>query len=214
MLSAKLLCRRQKLLTNHANPGSVGARGEPQMRPIIKLEAVQATEKSQGIIREWLVAYGCRDFAIGLEGGNGYVLFKLPLKDGTILPVKLVVRTQEYARTMMERDPYEKRGARGQTVTKKRPRGEWEERHRADAERAAWSLACDWLRTELSMVELGVATVEEVFLSRIASANGQTVAQLFDIRRLLAGKNFTAIPVDRQCRPAPGAMDTILQITE
>lgn len=156
------------------------------MRPIKKMEAVQAVEKSQGIIRDWLTRYGCRDFGIGLEDGDGYVFFKLPLESGQILPIKLLVRTKAYATVMMQRDPYHNPDT---NRSKRMPKAEWEKRHRADAEKAAWSLACDWLTTELSMVELGVATVEEVFLSRIAAPDGKIVAQLFDIPRLLEGKN-------------------------
>lgn len=157
-------------------------------RPIIKLSATQSAGKSQGIIRDWLKAYGCRSFGIGEQDEDGIIQFQLPVGEQTI-PIQIVVRTKAYAAVMMKRDPYEYVSENGRTVRKRISRAQWASQHRADAEKAAWSLAAQKIQTDLSMVELGIQTLEEIFLPHIVTPKGITVSSGFSIQRLLEGKN-------------------------
>lgn len=116
------------------------------------------------------------------------IQFQLPVGEQTI-PIQIVVRTKAYATVMMKRDPYEYVSENGRTIRKRISKSQWIEQHQRDAEIAGWSLAAQKLQTDLSMVELGIQTLEEIFLPHIMTPTGITVSSGFSIQRLLEGKN-------------------------
>lgn len=52
------------------------------------------------------------------------------------------------------------------------------------AKRVAWRIIKDWLRVQLSLIEAGASTIEEVLLPWAITTDGQTVAQ-----RVLSGSS-------------------------
>lgn len=61
------------------------------------------------------------------------------------------------------------------------------------ARRVSWRVIRDWLRAQLTLIEAGAATIEEVMLPWAVTADGSTVAN-----RLLHGPNgFLALPAPR-----------------
>lgn len=58
------------------------------------------------------------------------------------------------------------------------------------ARRVSWRVVRDWLRAQLTLIEAGAATIEEVMLPWAVTSDGTTVAQ-----RMLSGPNgFLALP--------------------
>ncbi len=52
------------------------------------------------------------------------------------------------------------------------------------AKRVSWRILKDWLRVQLSLIEAGASTIEEVLLPWALTADGQTVSQ-----RVLSGES-------------------------
>lgn len=52
----------------------------------------------------------------------------------------------------------------------------------AHAKRVSWRILKDWLRSQLSLIEAGASSIEEVMLPWAITADGQTIAQ-----RVLSG---------------------------
>lgn len=62
------------------------------------------------------------------------------------------------------------------------------------AQRVAWRVIRDWTRAQLTMVEAGVVSIEEVMLPWAMTNNGITVAN----RLLFGGEGFLALPAPSQ----------------
>lgn len=61
------------------------------------------------------------------------------------------------------------------------------------ARRVSWRVVRDWLRAQLTLIEAGAATIEEVMLPWAITSDGTTVAQ-----RMLSGPNgFLALPAPK-----------------
>lgn len=61
--------------------------------------------------------------------------------------------------------------------------------NREHAQRVAWRVLRDWIRAQLTLIEAGVAKVEEVMLPWAITGDGQTVAQ-----RMLTAKGLIGLP--------------------
>lgn len=57
------------------------------------------------------------------------------------------------------------------------------------ARRVSWRVVRDWLRAQLTLVEAGASTIEEVMLPWAITADGSTVAH-----RMLSGAGLLALP--------------------
>ncbi len=62
-------------------------------------------------------------------------------------------------------------------------------RNKEHAQRVAWRVLRDWVRAQLTLIEAGVAKVEEVMLPWAILGDGQTVAQ-----RMLTSKGLIGLP--------------------
>jgi len=65
------------------------------------------------------------------------------------------------------------------------PRNKCTEEH---ARRVSWRVLKDWLRAQLTLVEAGASTIEEVMLPWAITADGSTVSQ-----RMLSGSGLIAL---------------------
>ena len=61
----------------------------------------------------------------------------------------------------------------------------WELPIRAQARRTAWRVALEWLKVQLYMIELGMKTVQQVFLSDMMTPDGKsTLGELLESGKL------------------------------
>jgi len=97
-------------------------------------------------------------------------------------PVAMPVDYGKLAELYLTEDPWSHR--------KRKSRAEWEEDKRQVAYRAASSLLEDYLKAMVTIVEMGVSTFEEVFISHFVAKNGQRLGDYFKARlpEVVAGK--------------------------
>jgi len=152
-------------------------------RPVIKMQATRSIADSQGMIRRWLKDYGCDNFTMGERDGIPFIGFELPINDGAKhIPIFYKIHVDRYAKVLIERDPW--------TSRKHKTQKQWDHEKREQAEKSAWSLVADKLAADLSLVELELQTLEDVFLSKIMSPDGTTtIGEAFSVEKMLAGKN-------------------------
>ena len=50
--------------------------------------------------------------------------------------------------------------------------------HQAQAERVAWRILKDWVRAQMAIIEVGMVTLDEVFMPYMMMGNGQTLYQV------------------------------------
>ncbi len=156
-------------------------------RPVIKLQATRAIAKSQEMVRDWLKAYGCINFSQGERDGMPFIAFELPINGGEgTVPILYKIRVDNYAQTLLDRNPW--------TTRKQKSQEQWESETREQAERSAWSLVADKLAADLSLVELQLQTLADVFLSKMATPDGVTVGECFSVDRLIQGKQPLLLP--------------------
>jgi hypothetical protein len=65
-------------------------------------------------------------------------------------------------------------------------------RTKEHAQRVAWRVLRDWMRAQLTLIEAGVAKVEEVMLPWAITGDGQTVAQ-----RMLTSQGLIGLPAPK-----------------
>lgn len=97
-------------------------------------------------------------------------------------PVSLPVDYARLAELYLEEDPW--------TTRKFKSRDEWEADKREVAYRAAFSLIEDYLKSMVTIVEMGVFSFEEIFVSYFIDKRGKRLGEYFKAKlpELVAGK--------------------------
>jgi hypothetical protein len=70
-------------------------------------------------------------------------------------------------------------GRRPKNTWQRGNREEWADKDREQAERVAWRQLLRWIQAQLAMIEVGMVTVDEVFLPYLQSRDGRSMYQLF-----------------------------------
>ena len=124
-----------------------------------------SVEETVGEVQKLLASSGANSVSMHYEGGkpvgidfavklDGYPLqFRLPVNAVAVQKVLTAAKLRQHQRTP------------------------------AHAERVAWRILRDWVRVQLSLVELKQAELAQVFLPYVLSDNGETLYQGFRIGR-------------------------------
>ncbi|MFQ5903841.1 MAG: hypothetical protein ACE5JO_09130 [Candidatus Binatia bacterium] len=121
-----------------------------------------------------LMTFGCEGIQVRILPGEDTQLF---FKHAG-LSIQVPVRSKGYA----------------EALGRKRLRGRYSKATIARIERqskiAAWSLALDWLKANLMLVEMDILSFEEAFMSHVLLTSGKTVGQVarLELPLLMAGK--------------------------
>ena len=135
--------------------------------------------EAQQRIRKILLKFGVDRIIFDEDFKNFMVFVKFQYRN---YPVCIPINYDNVSKIFRKQDPY---GSR-----KRISSDEWESRHRETAYKAAFSIIEDFIKSMITMVELGVFTFEEIFVSYFIGANGQRLGELFTKRlpELIGGK--------------------------
>lgn len=137
-------------------------------------ENATSGDKAIGEIQKMLRAFGCQRFATGedYETGELFVQFE---HRGRMVHLK--ASASGYAAAWIKEHPYGPR-TRG-------TRAEHEAKAKCIGGVAVYSILRDWVKGQVTAIEIGMLTFESAFLSHIMLTSGQTVIEHVQGQRLL-----------------------------
>lgn len=137
-------------------------------------ENATSGDKAIAEMQKILRAYGCRKFATGndYDTGNLFVQFE---HQGRV--VQLEASAHGYAQAYLKRNPFNSRRRTTKTA------------HEAKAlekgEMAVYSILRDWLKGQITAIEIGILEFESAFLPHIVTQDGRRVIEVIKSSNLL-----------------------------
>ena len=140
-----------------------------------KANPMQAQARIQGTLQK----FGVSRIAFEQDFVARTLTVRLQYKE---YPVCIPVEYGRLAELYIKEDPY--------TTRKRMTRGEWEAAKREVAYRAAFSLLEDYLKSMSTIVEMGVFSFEEIFVSYFVGPGGKRLGTFFKARlpELVSGR--------------------------
>ena len=117
-------------------------------------------------IQRTLRQFGCSKFATGEDFDKAEVFVQFEYRGRLIY---MTVSIKAYAAKWLQQNPW--------TQRKKSTRTEWEARALEQASVSIYSILRDAIKAQVMLVELGIKSFEEVFLSDIVLPSGKSVMQ-------------------------------------
>jgi len=137
-------------------------------------------EEARGRIRKTLKKFGVDRISFDEDFRNHaiYVCFKY-----RNYPVSIPVNYGALALNFLKQEPYNSR--------RRCSREEYEEKKREIAYRAAFSILEDFIKSMVTMVEIGIFSFEEIFVAYFVDQNGRRLGELFKKRlpELIGGQH-------------------------
>ena len=133
-----------------------------------KCDPVHAQQR----IRQTLIKFGVDRIAFDEDLKAFTIYMKFRYKD---YPVCIPVNYDQVAKKFMQASP--------RTRTSRTAKDKWESRHRDKAYRASFSIIEDFIKSMITMVELGVFTFEEIFISYFMGPNEKRLGEYL-VKRL------------------------------
>lgn len=137
-------------------------------------ENASSGQKAINDIQIILKSFGCTKFATGEDFETGEVFIQF---EHNGRPVNLKASAKGYAAAWLKRNPWN---------TKRRCSGE-EHNSRAltKGSLAVYSVLRDWVKGQVTAIEIGVLTFESAFLSHMLLPDGKRVIEAIQERKLL-----------------------------
>lgn len=129
--------------------------------------AIQEIQKS-------LRAFGCTKFATGTDYESGEVFIQFEHRGRR---VELSASARGYAAAWLRHNPWNNR--------RKANKKEHEERALEIGGIAVYSILRDWVKGQVTAIEIGVLTFESAFLSHLVLPNGRRVIEEIEARGML-----------------------------
>lgn len=123
--------------------------------------------KAQQRIRDTLMKFGVDMISFGEDFSKFEVVVSFKYQD---YPVCIPVNYHDLAQLYIDEDPYNYR--------KRGTREDWEAKKREVAYRATYSLLDDFLKSLITIVELGAFSFEEIFVSYFVNKDGQRLGEM------------------------------------
>lgn len=130
-----------------------------------------AVEEMQKILR----TFGAGSFGVMEDFGKGEVLVQFEHRGRT---VQITASSKGYAAAWLRHHPYGPR-TRG-------ARSDYEKKALRIGHLAVYSILRDWIKGQVTAVEVGMLSFEGAFLGQLMLANGETVLQRVTANKLLA----------------------------
>jgi hypothetical protein len=142
----------------------------------MKLPYENATSGKRAIddIEKILRAFGCSKFATGSDFDTGEIFIQFDHRNRMI---SLKASAKGYAAAWLRENPY--------TPKKRRTRQEHEHKALEIGEVAVYSVLRDWVKGQVTAIEIGVLSFEAAFLSHMMLPNGKRVIEELQEKRLL-----------------------------
>lgn len=128
-------------------------------------------QQAQARIQATLRKFGVSRISFEEDFEQCTLTVRLQYKD---YPVSIPVDYGRLAEIYLEEDPY--------TSRKRMTRQAWEDGKREVAYRAAFSLLEDYLKSMVTIVEMGVFSFEEIFVSYFVGPGGKRLGEIFKQR--------------------------------
>lgn len=125
-------------------------------------------------IQKMLRAFGCQRFATGEDYGTGELFIQFEHRGRQ---VQLKASARGYAAAWLREHPY---GSRIRAT-----RAEHEAKAMKISGVAVYSVLRDWVKAQVTAIEIGMLTFEAAFLSHILLPSGQTVIEYAQQQKLL-----------------------------
>lgn len=125
-------------------------------------------------IRKMLSAFGCTRFGTGEDFDTGELHVQFEHRGRR---VHLKANAKGYAAAWLKAHPY--------SASRKSSRSEYEAKALQIGSVAVYSILRDWVKGQITAVEIGVMTFDAAFLSHLLLANGQSVIEHVESAKLL-----------------------------
>lgn len=127
------------------------------MKPLLNYSTTIEASKTVGEIQSVLAEHGARKVMMEYDDGIIEALsFTVVTPQGEV-PIRLPVRPDAVLKIMQSNPRSKGKATREQAV------------------RVAWRILKDWILAQMAFLQTEMVTVEEIFLSWMVTANGQTV---------------------------------------
>lgn len=136
--------------------------------------------EAQQRIRKTLLKFGVDRIIFDEDFKNFTIFVKFQYKG---YPVSIPLNYDQVSKRYQKDDPYNPSRRR---IT----RAEWEDRHRETAYKASFSILNDFIKSMVTIVELGVFSFEEIFFSCFQGANGQRMGEVIkkELPNIVSGR--------------------------
>lgn len=129
-------------------------------------ENTSAGPRALGEIQKFLQGFGCTSFGSMLNWELGELVLQFEHKSRR---VSISASFKGYAAAYLKCHPY--------TSQKQRSRVDYEKKALEIGSRAVYSILRDWIKGQITAIEVGMLTFEAAFLGQILLPNGNTVIQ-------------------------------------
>jgi len=147
--------------------------------PLLNYTTTIEATKTVGEIQLILMSHGARSLLLDCKDGTiDGISFIVSTSKGEI-SFRLPVKTEAAFRKLQGMHP------------KQRKCPDYAVKDKAQAIRVAWRITKDWVEAQMALIELGMASLEEVFLPYALLASGETVYQALErtnFRMISSGK--------------------------
>ena len=130
----------------------------------------RAVEEIQKILR----SFGCSKFATGTDFDSGEIFIQFEHRSRMI---NLKASSKGYAAAWLKENPYSSR--------KRCTKQEHEAKALEIGEVAVYSVLRDWVKGQVTAIEIGVLSFEAAFLSHMMLSNGKRVIEELNDQKLL-----------------------------
>ena len=130
-------------------------------------ESAKGGNAAFGEIQRLLDKFGADNFGVQQRNTDGVTLIAFEYRG---VPVQIEVSWRDYADRYLEKNPYHNR--------RQSTSAEWTERALDHAKRVAPSILRDYVKAQLTLVECGSLSFEEVFFAQLVAPDGRRVIDL------------------------------------
>ena len=145
-------------------------------------ESATSGEKAMTEIQKILRKFSCSKFATGTDFETGEVFVQFEHKKQLI---NLKVNAKNYAASWLKENPYNSR--------RKSTKQEHESKALDIGNLAIYSLLRDWIKGQVTMIEIGCLSFEAAFLSHIMLPNGKVVLEEIRDKKVLIDIAITSM---------------------
>jgi len=143
-------------------------------------ENATSGDKALGEIQKLLQRFGCNRFGVMTDWDDGILLMQFEWNG---LKVSFPASFKGYASAWLKENPWNNR--------KQATKEQWESKALEIGSVAVYSVLRDWIKANVTAVETGLVTVDDVFMAHVLLPNGQRMSEYAKAKNLLIG---TATP--------------------
>lgn len=140
-------------------------------------ENATSGDKALGEIQKLLQKFGCNKFGVMTDWDAGVLLMQFEWNG---VKVSFPANFKGYASAYLKEYPWNNR--------KQATQKQWEDKALEIASTAVYSILRDWIKAQVTAVETGLVTVDDVFMAHVLLPNGQRMAEYVQTQKLLESK--------------------------